>query len=380
MKYKKSLFAFLFALMLISTAVAYMPPTHKYLHDRLEDLGLVGQPLYDDCFYDSDLCYAGNILSDFSLTYGYYGTEGGQKYLVTHEAAFCESMLQLSSNAEERSCAVGACLHGLTQDLQSHTQMVTHAISRTGLPNSVIHTFAEQHLDNIVQKRDPGIKQQALDVSRFDECRPIFKRVVNGFDIYKSDVSDGTFDRNWEKFLDEVSGSITSYDISFRKKGTIFDNVKSIPLGILAIYTLVMLTLILSFFLLLFRKGKTKTNYATMVLLLVFIIPLVWVFIANLQGNAFVTFVKIISPISNLVPIGDPDLHLSVPLENGKQFFLQGEAAIIGLDGSGFAELAAADKKVLLIDYALLGVLAVLLYLLVKANLKKKKNGATFDL
>ena len=308
-------------------------------------------------------------MSDFSVVY--YYTEG-QKYVATHQPSFCQAMLEGATNDAERACAVGACLHQ-TQDMESHNDMVTYAITHTGLTNAIIHTFAEQHLDNIVQDMAPGIREQALDVDRWNECKPLLKKVLSGVDIYKTDIQDGTFDRVFDKFLDEVSNSVTSYDPNFKRNG-LFGNIKVIPPLILGIYIFFMALWLLLTVLLIFKKEKKVINYFAIPFFLVLFLIMGYVFYANTQGNAFQTFINFISPISNIVPIGDVQAHLNIAFENGRQFFVQGERFLIGTDASGFASLNEADSKVFLLDIAVFGGLAVLLLWFIYINFKRKKR------
>lgn len=368
---KKYILILLLAL-LLPLSSAFMPPTHLYIQNRVLDEFGGNSQLYQDCMADPELCFAGNIMSDLSVVYYY---TDGMKYVATHQPIFCQSMLQQATNSQEKACAVGACLHQ-TQDMRSHNVMVEYAITHTGMSNAVIHTFAEQHIDNVVQDRVPGIKENALDVDRWDECRPLLVKVLGGFSTY-DDITEEDLNQVIDKFLDEVSGSVTSYDVAFRKKGGLFDNFSVIPLPILALYLGTLLLWLLLFVLLIFRKDKTYFNYFSMVILLILIVFQGWLFIANLRGLAFVTFIQYISPFSNFVPIGDADSHLNTAVSNGVQFFTVGESWLINTDADGFENLKNADSKVLLIDYALLVFVLVILVLFIRANFRRS-NKITF--
>lgn len=366
---KKLLIFFIVTLLLFPLVSSFMPPTHKYLNNKLLESVDSDSALYQKCISDPELCYAGNVLTDLSVVY--YYTED-LKYVATHQPIWCQSLLQQAQNPAEDACAVGGCLHQ-TQDMVSHNKMVPYAIKHSGLVNEVIHTFAEQHMDNLVQDKYPGIKEEALDLERFDECRPLFKRVLEGNALYQDEIESGKFDAVVDKFLDEVSGSVTSYDISFRKKGGVFDNLRVIPTSILLIYIGSMLLFILLFGLILFKKGKSTFNYISLIFLLFVVVILVWLFIANIRGVAFVTFVKFITPISNIVPIGDADAYLQESIDNGEKFFDQGEGFLINTDASGFPELRSANKSIKLFDYGVLAVIGLLLFLFIYYNLRRRR-------
>jgi len=371
MKKYNLMFMIIFGLIMLPSVIAFMPPTHLYLHDRTLEETVSDSPLFQKCKSDSDLCFGGNILADLSVIYYY---TDARAYQVTHQPSFCQAMLDEAQNPTEEICAIGSCLHGPVQDIVSHEQMVPTSIRRTGLVNQIIHTFSEQHLDNIVQDRVPNLKNRALNVSRWNECRPLFKRVLQGNSEYKDKIASGEFDDVFDRFLSEIQGSVTSYDIIFRSK-TAMDNIRVLPPIILVLYVGTLLLWILLFVLLIFRRNKSILNWISIVILLIIIFLQGWLFVANLNGVAFDTFINIISPISNLVPIGDPDLYLDQAVSNGKQFFTgDAERFIIGKDGSGFDALNEANSSVLFIDVILAIVLVLIIIAFIFFNLRRPKK------
>lgn len=359
----KKIFLFMIlGVFLISLTSAYFPDTHYY-ENKMTIAEPISSEFYQSCANNPDHCYSGNILSDVSVIFYYTSF---QKYAVTHSPAFCEQMLDQANGPIENACAVGACLHQ-TQDLHSHNEMVPHSIRVSLLPNSFIHPPAEQHLDSIVNKENPGIhleRLQATDV--FEDCVPLFKKVMSENDEYRGENLDAIFD----KFVVELEGSETGYNPSF-------DNIKALPGLVVFGYVSFMLLFTTLTFLIIFKRlrykdRRTWVNWVTFVLVGFISAILIFLFIANLFGQAFNAYTFLIRPISNLVPIGGHGTEVGI--QEGRRFLAEGFSVIQGTDASGGIALREADKSIVVFQYILYTVIFGLFALLIWANFRPQRN------
>ncbi len=146
---KKLLITLMLALLILPSVMAFFPLTHKHQQNELLNTYQGNSEFYQKCMRHPDACYVGNVLTDLSVAWYYINQ--GENYVITHSPSFARAMLRNAVGEVEEACAVGSGLHA-TQDYESHNLMVPDTIKKTGLPNSVIHVFAEQHVDNIVVK------------------------------------------------------------------------------------------------------------------------------------------------------------------------------------------------------------------------------------
>lgn len=370
---KKILFAvflFLFLMSLISVS-AFMPRyTHKLIHER-SLVTPIDSDMYRACVAFPSLCYTGNVLTDVSVLF--YYTERG-KYSSTHSPSFCRKLLANADNQELLACAVGGCSHQ-PQDIVSHNKMVPHAIVNSFMVNNIIHVFAEQKLDNWVEKQYPYLGEEAINqLNDYDTCVPLFKKALIGDPEY-SDMSESEIDAIFDKFITEVQNSQTGYDTGFKTK-SFFVNLKAVPLKFMLLYSLFMMLFTFLAVVLMFRvfKGdKRIRNFIGLIIFLPLAIILIWLFIANLQGSTFNTFITFIKPFSNIVPIGDKQSYIDEAVLNTQSFFANGELWLTNTEASGFRSLDEADKSVLIADYVLMFLIGAVLVWFIWYLFKKNK-------
>jgi len=387
-KMKKSLISILvFSLILLPLVSSFMPAqSHFFIHQMSMSEQQTSE-LYKACAEYPTECYTGNLLNDVSVIF--YWTQG-YKYAVTHSPNFCRAMIEDSQNKQELACAVGACIHQ-PADIASHSiyqgkkGLVPTAIENSFLANSIIHIFAEQKVDNWVVRNNPGIKDNVqAKIANYETCVPLFKRVMLGEEEY-SDITPGELDDIFAKFIKEVQTSKTGYDIGYKQKSFLV-NFKSIPFLVLAIYSIGMLffTFVSVILLLKIIKRNAKLRHWIAIFFFGFIsIILIYIFIANATGGAFQAIINVAKPISELVPIGNsPEYYVNNGIENTKAFLNQGEAWLTNTEASGFVALGNADRKVLLADYIIIGILSLgfgaWTWYLLKSNKIKTKELISF--
>lgn len=361
----------------VASVSAFMPRfTHKYIFQKGIDAP-VDNELYKACLAHPSLCYSGNVLVDVSVIW--YWTEG-TKYDVTHSPNFCRNLIESSVTEQEYACAVGGCTH-LPADITSHNEVVPTAIKNSLLVNYIIHVFAEQKIDNWVERNYPEVGTEAIAyLSDYEQCTPLFKRVMLGYAEY-DDLNSEDIDDTFDKFVTEIMTSQTGYDTAFKQKSFMV-NFKALPFSIIFIFTTVMLAFLLLFILILIKiiKGNTKFRYwFGLILFGLLLFVFAYIFIANLQGRAFNAIINVAKPISGLVPIGNtPEYYLNEGIVNTKSFFQTGQTYLQGTEPSGFTVMKAADRRVLLLDYIIMAVLifALILYIyfLFKANPNSPKK------
>jgi len=391
---KKILFILSIVLLLsIVNVSAFFPLTHKYEQNILLETYQGNSDFYQACIKHPDACYVGNVLTDLSVAW--YYINGGENYIVTHSPIFAIKMLENAGTTGEQpkdiemACAVGSGLHA-TQDFQSHNFMIPFAIKNSGLPNSVIHVFAEQHLDTIVVDQHPEVKTQLnlLSNDSWNKCIPLIKKTLRGFSEYDDEFSSGKLDNVIYTFVEEVQKSVipdsTGYDISFQNKVSLFGKLDFLSLPVILLYLSSMLLFLLLTALLIFRKNKGIINYISIFIFGALFVFLVWFLISAFSGTAFTTFVSVIKPFSNLAPIGNAQSHIDASIQNGYDFFDEGEAWLIARqdpDASGFSTLHEADEGSYLIYVyivAILGILALLIYFNFKRNKIKVRDTFNF--
>jgi hypothetical protein len=259
--------------------------------------------------------------------------------------------------------------------------MVPYAIKHSGLINFIIHVFAEQKVDNWVQANYPDVKTEALAyMDDYEECMPLFKRVMLKDSAYVG-FTEQDLDLAFDKFIQEIKTSQTGYDTAFESK-SFMTNFKALPLSLIVIYTFIMsyfgiICLILAYAFIT-RRAKLRHYIAVFFFLPIFLLMLV-MFIANASGMAFTTFIHIIKPISNYVPIGNTaEYYVNLGIENTQQFFIQGQRFLDGTEPSGYEALTNADRLVLPLD--IIGLIILIAgttlwsWYLVKGLTKKTKK------
>lgn len=390
---KKVMLSISIAILLLQLASSFMMPTHDYLSSTaIETYQGASTEFYKSCSEYPELCFVGNTLTDISVAY--YYVNKGTKYEITHSPGFCINMLDNAvgslgvTQEEEFACAVGSCEHA-SQDLVSHGVMVPYAIRHTGLPNEIIHVFAEQHLDNNVQNNYPWVRDEVLSLEPEDwnKCIPLLKRTLEGYNEYENDLTSGKTDDLINTFISEVYNSVdpnskTGYDLAFKNKVSLFGKISLIPTGFLMLYIGTMLIFSILGVLLMFKRDKSLLNWMSMFIFIIIAIGFIWLFIALLMGNAFDTLFFIVKPLSNLVPIGSSENILDSSIRSTQKLFSEGESYIADLNNpkiaSGFEELRKANEDVKIFSYIVLGFLLLSFILLVYYNFKKTKKQGEF--
>jgi hypothetical protein len=378
---KKTLFLFalaLFSILLVSSVSAFMPPTHDYVWDKAMQTK-VESNLYNSCNKYKDLCYTGNVLSDVSVVYYYTNFK---RYEVTHSPAFCTALLNSANTDEEKACAVGACTHQ-PNDIASHTEAVPWTIQHTLMPNGFIHVLEEQHVDNWVVSNHPEAATNAYtSLQSFQKCVPLFKRVLEGNKEYNGVNMDDLF----SKFVNEVQSS----ENKDKMYGFSYTNVSAIPFIIIAIYLSLMLFILTIIVLLIvkrlrFSDRRNWLNWLTLGLFLIVFVILMILFVANLYGNAFGTFITMIKPIANWVPTPDIQTQLDHGVNNQIEFMKQGELWLTnkyneGIVASGTSQLTAANNSIMLGEYLIFLGIIIVLALIIYFNFKggKKKSAPSY--
>lgn len=379
-----SIFSIMFLLPLGSS---FMP---KYTHKLIQEQSLkepINSEFYKSCLKYPELCYSGNVLSDVSVVF-YYTGQG--KYTATHSGSFCNELINNIAKIpgkdpeKMRACAIGGCLHQ-PADIVSHSNlgnkdgMVSYAISHSLLVNSVIHVFAEQKMDNWVERNNPQMAEQSRNyLSSYKECEDLFIVAMMGESDY-GDMQKADLENVFEDFINEIITSTeTGYNPAFQQK-SFLGTLDSLPTVILVIYVLIMLILFLIILLiiikLLKRNGKIR-HILGLVIFLPILIILIYLFIGASQGQAFKNFITLIKPVSELVPIGNNQQYIDDAVLNNRQILTNGQDWLNGKDASGlgaYPVLEVASSKVLIYDYILMILLGTFLIWFIWFLFKKNK-------
>lgn len=394
---KKIILIFILGMVMINliSVQAFMPKfSHKLIWDKSIETPIDSE-WYRACVKYPELCYSSLVLNDVSVIF-YYTQRG--KYTATHNPPFCKELLdniaKIPGKDPERmrACAVGGCLHP-AGDIASHSLtngvgMVNYAITHSFLANNLVHVFSEQKLDSWLERQDPSIGKEAEDyLTYYKECQDLFTVSLMGEPAY-SGMSKEELDTTFETFITEIRNSQdTGYNPGFENK-SFFVTIQSIPFVILASYITVMLGFLLLIILLLFKVIKGDRRIRIWVGLIIFLpifIVMAYLFIGSLQGSAFNNFIKVIKPISELVPIGGNQKYIDAGVQNTRELLSQGEGWLIGTDASGLSTkpvLSDADSQIMFVDYIFLFILVSVLIWFIWFVFKSNKInvGDTFNL
>jgi hypothetical protein len=316
----------------------------------------------------------------------YYYTQGS-KYQTTHSPSFAKLLIEnapkISGKDADKmmACAIGGGLTHLPADLASHgpNGVVQYSITHSFLANSVVHVFAEQHVDNIVVSREPGIKQQETDfLASANECEDLFITSMMGTDAFK-DMSEADLRNVYHDFIQEILTSQgSSYDPAFKEKSFIGE-LDSLPISLLVGYFILMFIFILILILIIIKIIKKQFKWRLIFGIIIFgglAILMIYFAINMVQGTTFKSFINLIKPISNLVPIGNADTYINNGIDNTRQVLLNGETWLEGKDPSGMGTnpvLINASNQVMWVDYIILGILVLFLIWLAWYVLKRNK-------
>lgn len=387
MGYTKKLFIFLIlSIFMVSSVSAYFPISHKFMQNKaILEYSDKPSDFYKMCSLYPKKCYVGNVLTDLSVAW--YYVKGGENYIITHDSAFAQANLRNAINDEQRACAIGSAIHA-SQDLSSHNGMVPYAIRATGLPNSVIHVFAEQHLDNIISKNYPNTLNEIGELTQEDwnVCIELFKKTLEESTSYQ-ELKEGELDEVINIFVSNVAVVVdpnaeTGYSLSFKNKTSLFGKIGFLPTYFLFIYFSFTFLFALLSVLLIFRKNKGILNWISLVFFgLLFLGLLIFILIAFF-GDAFAAFVWAIKPISNLVPIGSAENWIDTSIRETHSLFINGESWLAQhvrpYDASGFAELKKADASAVytgsIIGIVALSIFVLLIYLNFRKGKRKTEN------
>jgi hypothetical protein len=365
------------SILLLEGVNAMMP---RYTHKLMHELGTQNQSnteIYRICNKYQTECYVGNVLTDVSVVW--YWTKF-DNYDVTHSPNFARALLENAKNEQEIACAGGNMVHQ-AEDIVSHNNMVPYSITHSGLSNMVIHVFAEQKVDNWVEKNYPEVGDIALNqLADFEKCVPLFKRTMLGEEQY-SDVSPEELDDLFEKFIYEIQTSQTGYDVAFKSK-SIAVNFKTIPFSLVIGFSLIMIFFLVITILLLIKVFKKQAKIRHFVGLAIFFIIfglMAYIFIANANGSVFRAIISIAKPISGLVPLGNSEqFYVNEGISNTKELLANGEIWLENSQASGLVALENADRRILLFDWIILfGIISLLgwyTWYILKSNKIKIKN------
>ena len=76
-----------------------------------------------------------------------------ERYDIKHSTYFVSRLFSLANDEELEACAIGGGLH-LLRDSPSHNIKITYAIEHTLMPNSLVHIFAEERLNDIITENN----------------------------------------------------------------------------------------------------------------------------------------------------------------------------------------------------------------------------------
>jgi len=379
--------------------MAFMPKyTHKYIWDEATKVPF-NSDFYSACMKYPDLCFAGNVITDVSVIYYYTGRD---LYSATHSPAFCKALLENSvkmpgKDVEKmKACAIGGCTHQ-PADIVSHSKlgglngvdgMVPYSIKHSLIVNEIIHVLSEQHMDNWVETNyGSSIATEAENyLPSYVECQDLFILTMLGDNAYQqTGITKADLEGVFSDFINEVINSQqTGYTPAFKEK-SFFGTISSLPTVIIGIYVitlLIFLTLNVLLIIKLIKKDFRIRIFIGLVIFLPIFLILAYLFVGAMQNKAFEYFVIVIKPISNLVPIGNPQNWLDQAIINTKQLLQNNEQWLEGTDASGrasFPVLDEANAEVLVYDYVLLGLLVLgliwFIWFLFKKNKKTFKGG-----
>jgi len=370
------MFGMVLLILSLSSVDSFMPRyTHKLIHDTaIQTTSNTDSETFQACVKYPELCYSGNVLSDISVIF-YYTGQG--LYTTTHNPPFCRALLDNAPKVpgrdtdRMRACAIGGCMHQ-PADIVSHSKMgemqgmVAHAIEKSFLANSVIHVFAEQKLDNYVERQYPELGEESNDyLEYYKECQDLFVITMLGESSYQeAGFNQAKLNDIFDTFITEVRNSQTGYDKSFKSK-SIFVTLKSIPTVLIAIYLSIMLFFFIVPCILVFRvirKRATLRHYIGLIIFLPIFLIMAYFLYSSFQGSAFNNFINFIKPISELVPIGDPETWINLGIQNTRNFLNQGPSWLDNTDASGMGSIPVLDEatqKILIYDYLILTAIVV---------------------
>ena len=222
----------------------------------------------------------------------------------------------------------------------------------------------------------------------YKECEPLFTLALLG-DSQFTGMTEEDVSQVYETFITEIVNSHTGYDPGFKNK-SFFVTLQSVPFVILATYLFFMLGSLLVSILLVFKIFKRQSKIRHWIGLIIFLpifLVMIYLFIGALNGSAFNSFVNVIRPISNFVPIGNPEFYVNAAIKNTRDLLSEGPEWLVGTYASGRGTnpvLDNANKDVMFFDYILLFVLGLFLiwfiWFLFKRNKVIKTRGFTYGL
>lgn len=380
----KKYILFLSLFFLLSNIMAFMPLEHYQLVGEIinsSDNSVSGN-YFNACKSYPTLCLASSMENDVGVIFYYTNSP---RYNLLHSPAFCQKMLDNVAGSslpsdQALACAIGSCLH-MEADLASHSTkgMVQYSISHTLLPNSIIHVFAEQHLDNWVRSKypDSANKYETSLLDGYLTCEPLYVQSMFGSSEFAG-LSKADIEGYFDTFIHEVVTSQTGYDPGFKDK-SLFVTIKSIPITYVIIYLIIMLGFLFIEIILIIKIIKKQgliRHWIGLIIFGLFFGIMVYLFIGLLNGNAFGYFINLISPISNLVPIGNPQTYLDKAHNNLIDFFNRGQLSLQNTDPSGMGAnpvLINTTNSVAVYSYIALGIIILLLIWFIWFILKKNR-------
>jgi hypothetical protein len=279
-----------FSVIMLQSASGFFPLTHSHeIHEACKKEYTTD--LAKMCCDDEKACIMGNTLADISVIY--YLEKGLKKYTVTHSDYFCFLAIDEARTTTEKAIAAGICLHATGSDRIAHNKLVPYAIEHTGLPNVIIHPFAEQKMEDYIISIDPEIKQIFVDATKDakEKYTDFFQRVLQP----NPDYGDVNVKNLVDGFILQVKNSQSGYDVSF-------ETIKAVPK---TIYIFLFFAFAVSSAGIVFIIWKCRKNFGTIFSLILFsfiVFIILLAIIATITGTLWQIFLKIASPIGYFVP------------------------------------------------------------------------------
>jgi hypothetical protein len=321
---------FAIALVLSTSAIAWMPETHVLIQKTSASQSYatpIGQLINK---YPQDF-YACQMLSDISVFY--YFSEGfnsiGKEYKATHSPSLCARMVTNAVSERDKVCAYGVCAHQV-EDSISHNQMVPAEIALTGLPNGIIHIFAEEKVnDDIVTSQLRNDVTSSLTNAAGAHKEQFRSALIAGGDTLP-------FDNMYDKFTDTVIGSA--------KYSPGFQGFLAVPTSVhMSLVALFILNLLVLWFLVKNSYWNTlgKIMMGINVFFVVLIFGLYVLFFTNQLWSAAQT---VSTPVGWFVPVPNEQTYLANSVKETNNLISGGMPYINRIvDPTGSANLFAAD-------------------------------------
>jgi len=367
---KKLILALLMIVLLSSMVIAPMPPSHNWQNDyallkaRNSPVGSV----VSEYWQDYQAC---DVLTDISVFL--YFSEGfssiGTEYKATHSKNLCEIMIELHETPEQLACAYGVCAHHV-QDAHVHNEIIPPIIRQTGLSNGLVHALIEQNIDNAVATQE---NKNSVATSLLAKA-PVHKEFFRKALMQQGKVSSLKFDAMYDTFVDQVVGGYSeggsgTYDVGFRA-------FTAIPTSI---HIILMIFVLFNFMVLAYLVTRQNKNIFAKIAMgksILFIVIVLFLYVAFFMGKIWVVFQFVANPISALLPIGDQQTMMIEAGERTVAFWNSGVSYIrvAVADPSGADALMSADASGSLVRNLIMLITLAMTALMIYLAVRKKKR------